>query len=105
LLVRFQDSEAELASPPSRILGDMLNAYARSFKLDPGRVEALFQRPFRRILVRSQAQLVQVVVYIHRNPEHHGLQQDALRWKYSSYRALLATCSTRLHRDEVLAWF
>jgi len=105
LLVRFRDPEGVPPSSPSRILGDMLNAYARSFNLDHGRVGALFQRPFRRILVKSQVQLIQVVVYIHRNPEHHGLQQDALRWKYSSYPALLAATSTRLSREEVLSWF
>lgn len=105
LLVRFRDSEAVLPTPPSRMLGDMLNAYARSFNLDHGRVGALFQRPFRRVLVQSQSQLLQVVVYIHLNPEHHGLQRDPLRWQYSSYPAVLATGATRLQRDEVLAWF
>jgi len=105
LLVRFRDSEPVPPSPPSRMLGDMLNAYARSFNLDHSRVGALFQRPFRRIIVRSQAQLVHVVVYIHRNPEHHGLQRDFIRWQYSSYQALRATRATRLQRDDVLAWF
>jgi putative transposase len=105
LLLRFRDSEADLASPPSRILGDMLNAYARSFNVDHGRVGALFQRAFRRILVQSQSQLVQVVVYIYLNPEHHGLQRGPLCWQYNSYQALLDTRATRLQREDVLAWF
>jgi REP element-mobilizing transposase RayT len=105
LLVRFHEPAIVGTAPPSRLLADMLNAYARSFNLDHSRAGALFQRPFRRILVATHPQLVHVVTYIHLNPLRHGLAPDFRRWRFSSYPALLAAGKTRLQREEVLEWF
>lgn len=107
LLLRFAElpAGAEAAGLPSQRISNMLNAYARSFNADHHRTGALFQRPFRRIPIASQEQLVRVVIYIHLNPVHHELATDFQSWRYSSYGALRAHGTTRLARDEVLAWF
>lgn len=108
LLVRFRERAGEDPAPghpPSRVMADMLNAYARAFNLDHGRRGALFQRPFRRVLVKDPQQLTRVVVYIHLNPERHGLVPDFRSWTFTSYHAILSARSTRLARGEVLGWF
>ena len=107
LLLRFADITiaGRTPVPPSQCLSNLLNAYARSFNQDHGRTGALFQRPFRRVLIQNQAQLAHVVVYIHTNPERHGLTPDFRQWRFSSYATLLASGKTALVRDEVLAWF
>ena len=109
LLLRFREIDPAPGGPsphlPSQHLSNLLNAYARTFNRDHNRVGALFQRPFRRVLVQSQAQLLQVSVYIHVNPQRHGLVHDFRRWRYSSYAAILSAGPTHLTRDEVLAWF
>lgn len=107
LLLRFAelDARSEAAIAPSQRISNMLNAYARSFNADHHRTGALFQRPFRRVPVTTQEQLIRVVIYIHLNPVHHELAVDFRAWRYSSYSALLARGTTRLARDEVLAWY
>lgn len=107
-LLRFSSEESLPAgrepAPPSQRLSNLLNAYARSFNQDHGRVGALFHRPFRRVPFQFQTQLVYVVVYIHTNPARYGLIQDFRRWRFSSYATLLASGRTALARDEVLSW-
>ncbi len=48
---------------------------------------------------------MQVVTYIHQNPQNHSFVSDFRTWPYSSYQALLSTQPTHLQRDDVLAWF
>ena len=56
--------------------------------------------------ISSNAQLFQLVTYIHRNPEKHGLVNDFQEWPYSSYRELVTgTGKSHLEWDEVMGWF
>lgn len=93
------------AKKPSQHFSNLFNAYAKAFNVAYDRTGALFQRPFGRIEIASDAYFVQVVVYIHHNPQKHGFVEDFRTWPYSSYRTLLSARPTRLRRDDVLAWF
>ncbi|HOQ97905.1 MAG TPA: hypothetical protein PLJ35_03690 [Anaerolineae bacterium] len=84
---------------------NLLNAYAKAVNKAYGRTGALFERPFGRIEVASDAYFARLVVYIHRNPQKHGFVADFRDWPYSSYQTLLARQATRLKREEVLEWF
>ncbi len=90
---------------PSRQLGHLFNAYSKAINKAYGRTGSLFEHPFERKEVMSEAYLMRLVTYIHRNPQQHGLVADFRDWPHSSYHALCSTGSTRLQRDEVLAWF
>ena len=112
LLVRIKD-ETDLTGlgdlsglpEPSRAFSNLFNAYARSFNRAYLRTGALFQRPFGRIEVTSEAYFSRLVIYIHQNPQKHSFVADFRDWPYSSYHALLSAKPTHLRRDEVLAWF
>ena len=69
------------------------------------RTGALFQRPFGRIRIESDAHFRVLIAYIHQNPQKHGFVNDFRDWPYSSYQAHLGTKPTRLRREDVLAWF
>jgi len=90
---------------PSKKFSNFFNAYARTYNHTYQRTGALFQRPFGRILVSSDAHFKQLVTYIHQNPQKHKFVADFRDWKYSSYHTLLASEKTHLHRSEVLDWF
>jgi putative transposase len=90
---------------PSQQFGNLFNAYAKAINRAYSRTGSLFQNPFGRILVTSDAYFVRLITYIHQNPQKHGLVDDFRTWTYSSYHALLSTKPTRLKRDEVLTWF
>jgi len=102
-LVRIRDLTG--LKKPSQSFSNLFNAYARAFNKAYDRTGSLFQRPFGRISVTSDAYFTWLIAYIHRNPQKHGLVADFCAWTYSSYHALLSTKPTRLQRDEVLAWF
>jgi REP element-mobilizing transposase RayT len=119
LLVRIKDVE-NLTNPenltgledlsglqrlPSQHFSNLFNAYSKAFNKAYKRTGALFQRPFGRIEVTSEAYFARLVTYIHQNPQKHGLVADFREWPYLSYHTLLVTKPTRLKRDEVLAWF
>ena len=92
-------------TPRSQQFSNLFNAYAKAFNKTYHRTGTLFQRPFGRIEVTSDSYFMQLVTYIHQNPQKHGFVSDFRTWPYSSYQALLSTKPTRLQRDDVLAWF
>jgi putative transposase len=114
-LVRIKTvEEQELTGPrdlsalrrkPSQQFSNLFNAYAKAFNKTYHRTGTLFQRPFGRIEVTSDSYFMQLVTYIHQNPQKHGFVSDFRTWPYSSYQALLSTKPTHLQRDDVLTWF
>jgi len=109
LLVRIRDEETLKASGrlpnPSRQFSNLFNAYAKAINKAYERSGSLFQHPFGRVEVTSDAYFVCLVAYIHHNPQKHRFVDDFREWPYSSYQAHLSQQATRLKRDEVLEWF
>ncbi len=103
LLVHIK--EEPLPKPPSQSFSNLFNAYARAFNNMYQRSGALFQRPFGRIRIETDAHFRVLVAYIHQNPQKHGFVDDFREWPFSSYQALLSDKTTRLARDEVLQWY
>lgn len=104
-LVQPSGKQGPAAPTPSQAVSNLLNAYAKAINKACDRVGSLFVHPFGRIEVRREDYLLRLVVYIHRNPQRHGLAPDFRAWKHSSYRALCSGGSRHLKRDETLAWF
>jgi REP element-mobilizing transposase RayT len=109
VLVRIKQL-AELSDPagakePSQRFSNLLNAYTKALYKTYGRTGTLFQRPFGRVEVTSNAYFARLVVYIHQNAQKHGLVDDFRDWPYSSYQAHLSEKPTQVDRDEVLGWF
>jgi len=103
-----QAQESELPFKPrrpSQQFGNLFNAYAKAMNRAYERTGSLFEHPFRRILVTSDTHFVQLVAYIHQNPEKHGFVDDFRDWPHSSYHTLLSDKPTRLQRKEVWEWF
>jgi REP element-mobilizing transposase RayT len=80
-------------------------AYAKAINKQEGRTGSLFQKNFKRLVVASDAHLLNLVLYIHANPQLHGLCGDFRDWRDSSYGAMCSEAPTRLCRAEVLGWF
>jgi len=90
---------------PSRQFSNLFNSYAKAFNKMYNRSGSLFEHPFRRIEIETDAHFVQLIAYIHRNPQEHSLADDFRNWPFSSYQAILTKQPTRVQRDEVLEWF
>jgi len=96
VLVRIKDAKARDPKGLERPLGSIafsnfFNAYAKAIHTAYGRTGSLFQHPFGRTPVLTQSYLIQLVRYIHLNPQKHGLVSDFREWPYSSYQAFVET--------------
>ncbi len=100
-----EEQETLRVLKPSQQFGNLFNAYAKAINKAYNRTGSLFQNPFGRIEVASDAYFIWLVIYIHQNPQKHGLVDDFRAWPHSSYQTLLSTKPTRLERGDVLAWF
>ena len=98
-------SETFIPKKPSQQYGNLFSAYAKAFNKTYDRTGSLFEHPFGRVPITSEAYLVRLVTYIHQNAQKHGFVDDFREWPYSSYHATLSQKATRLERDEVLGWF
>ena len=90
---------------PSQYFANFFNAYTRGVNNAMGRSGALFERPFERIPVTNEKYLMQLVVYIHQNPQKHKFVEDFRDWNYSSYYDLIGNTPTRLQRDKMMELF
>lgn len=93
------------ALSPSRQFANLFNAYAKAINQAYNRHGNLFERPFKRVPVASAPHFVNLVAYIHRNPQHHGFVEDFRDWPHSSYKTMLSNSFTRIPRETVLNWF
>jgi putative transposase len=92
-------------TPPSQAFKNLFIAYTRAFNRATGRTGVLFERPFHRKRVESQAYLLNLITYIHLNPQKHGLIADFHDWKWSSYGAYCSNQPTNTQREQVIAWY
>lgn len=89
----------------SKAFSNFFNSYARSYNNAHQRKGKLFMLPFKRIMVEDEEYFNNLVVYIHRNPIHHGYATDYSAWKYSSYADFLRSGIDFVEYDEVMEWF
>jgi REP element-mobilizing transposase RayT len=73
---------------PSRQFAHLFNGYAKAINKQYRRTGSLFQKRFRRRAVESMNDLRSLVLYIHRNPEKHGLAADFRAYPHSSLREM-----------------
>ena len=69
----------------SEMLRRFLMGYTIYFNGKYHRKGSLFRKRFRRKEITTNYYLQNIVAYIHRNPNHHGLKIDYKTYKWSSY--------------------
>ena len=80
-------------------------SYAMSINLQKNRTGSLFQKSFKRKEVANDAYFSNLILYIHANPQLHGLIDDFKSYIWSSYAGILANKKTKLKKEVVLNWF
>jgi len=89
----------------SQAFSNLFNAYAKAINKAYGRTGPLFERPFKRIPVTDSKYFARLLIYIHQNPQRHGLIEDYRAWPYSSYGVFTGVQATFVKRDVVREWF
>ncbi len=101
-LVRINN---ECKKNPSQSFSNLFNSYSKAFNKRHNRIGSLFQRPFKRKRIIEEDYLRQLIIYIHLNPENHGIVNDFELYPYSSYASMLSNKPTNLKRTEVIELF
>jgi len=107
---------AELSSEPlcelpsiSEIVSNQFRlffmSYSKSINKQIGRTGSLFRKNFKRKEITDLLYLQQAVVYIHRNPLHHGFLVDFQNYPWNTYSRMMEEKLTKLKKQEVLDWF
>jgi len=89
----------------SKVFSNFFNSYSKSYNKAHNRSGRLFLYPYKRILVEDDDYMASIIVYIHRNPIHHGLTKSYKDWKYSSYNSVLSNGKTKINREMALSPF
>ncbi len=103
LLVRTKSVENE--NLISQGFANLFNAYAKSINKRYNRMGSLFQSKFKRIKITDTNYLIQLIVYINLNPVYHEFVENAVDYKYSSYRAIISEQPTLVDRNSVINLF
>jgi len=83
---------------------NLFNAYAKSFNAKYDRSGSLFQKSPKRILIKDENYLKNLIIYVNANPSIHNIQNYE-KYKYSSYHSLISNKNTLLKRKEVIDLF
>ncbi|GAA3760991.1 transposase [Flavobacterium ginsengiterrae] len=100
LIVRLNVEEKEV----TQAFSNLFNSYAKAFNKQINRTGSLFEKHFKRIKLKDENYLKQLIVYIHLNPKHH-FNLDFRNFKFSSFQAYLSDKQTKIERNEGLNLF
>jgi putative transposase len=100
LVIRLNVEEKEV----TQAFSNLFNSYAKAFNKQTQRTGSLFEKHFKRIKLKDENYLKQLIIYVHLNPKHH-FDIDFKDFKFSSYLAFLSNKETKIERDEVLTLF
>ena len=90
---------------PYRQFSHLFNAYSKYINIKYKRTGSLFEKNFRRICVENPFHFKQLVLYIHKNPQHHRFIDNFRHYPWSSYQSILSIKPTKLRRKKVIGWF
>ena len=101
---KFEYSSVERAKTinASNQFGYLFNAYTQAINKKFKRTGSLFETPFERKQISSDAYLKNLIYYIHNNPVHHGFIDKMNLYPWSSFETIISDKPTKLKRDVIL---
>ena len=117
-LVKIKELEDEVATnsdrvqnpvrvtkPPHLHFSHLFNAYTQAFNKYSSRHGSLFERPFKRKLIKDDNYLKQLIIYIHNNPVKHEFVSSPQEYPWSTYGEIISNTTTKLPRNEIIDLF
>ncbi|NOQ25784.1 MAG: transposase [Bacteroidales bacterium] len=84
---------------------NLFNAYTKAINKKYNRTGSLFQEHLHRIKIDTEEYLRELILYIHLNPEKHGVNDDFRNYSYSSFKAYVTDKPSLLMRAEGIEYF
>jgi REP element-mobilizing transposase RayT len=89
----------------SKQFANLFSSYTQAFNKRYHRRGSLFMPNFKRKEVTNERYFKQLVLYIHRNPIHHGFCTNILDWKFNSFHAYLSNNESKINQSLVFEQF
>lgn len=83
----------------------LMMSYAKAINKQEKSSGSLFQKKFRRKVIFEDIYWQHLILYLHRNPIHHGRALILEDWIWTSFQSLLSDKPTRLCRQQVFDLF
>lgn len=83
----------------------IFNSYSSWFNRKHGRRGSLFEFNYKRKLVNNQKQLINIILYIHFNPVHHGFVNYFIEYPWSSYFSVFSDENSLINKNDVIKFF
>jgi putative transposase len=97
--------DKKLVLKTSKSFSNLFSSYTQAFNKVYERMGSLFIPSMKTELIDSDDSFRRVVLYIHRNPIHHGFVNSFEDWEHSSYKIMLSDKPTKIEREYVLKIF
>lgn len=101
----FSIDSAKANKKPSQQFSHFFNSYAQAINKQNKRHGSLFEKPFRRIELKDETYLKNLIIYIHNNPIQHNFVQKIIEYPWSSYASIISNKNTALEREKVIYQF
>jgi REP element-mobilizing transposase RayT len=90
---------------PHQQFSNFLNAYAQAFNRKYERKGNLFEKRFKRKIIREDDYFRTIILYVHNNPVNHGFCKEPEQYSWSSYQNYISLDPERSEKNEVIKWF
>ncbi len=100
--IKYINGEVPLNSVLENQLSRMLSGVSLRYNSKYKRQGPLFKQGTKRVLLKNEVRIANLLCYIHHNPIHHKLSSSYSDWKYSSYQSYLSNTKSKLDKLTVL---
>lgn len=98
-------STSEIEKFLSKQFANLFSSYTQSFNKVYHRMGSLFIKNFKRQPIEDRTQFLNTVIYVHRNPIHHGFCRYYDEWKFSSYNEIVNDNNNLVNTTALLKMF
>lgn len=95
-------NDSEIEKYLSKQFANLFSCYTQSFNKLYKRMGSLFIKNFKRQPIENKQHFLNIVVYTHRNPIHHGFSKGFSEWRYSSYQDIINGECAMVQVDKLL---
>ena len=89
----------------SKQFSNLFSSYTQSFNRMYKRRSSLFIKNFKREAISDKEYFLNAIVYVHRNPIHHGFCTRYTDWSYTSYCEITSLKSEMVEVDKLVKVF
>ncbi|MGJ8746112.1 transposase [Polaribacter sp.] len=105
ICTNFSIDTEKAVKKPSQQFSHFFNAYVQAINNQNKRHGSLLEKLFRRIELKDETYLKNLILYIHNNPIQHGFDKKLTDYPWSSYFSIISDKKSAIEKDKVIYQF